>query len=68
MRFKYYHSDSITCWDIAVLIFAATASAVLSALAGLLIFGILFNVINVVGLWDPIYEFFFQHLFYPPAQ
>ena len=68
MKFHHPHTDKITFCDIAIVLLCTVASALITALLTLCIFGVLFNILDFIGLWDPIYTFFFQDLFYPSTE
>lgn len=68
MKFQHYYTDKFTFREIVVFFLCTVISVVTTTLLTLCIFGVLFNILDFIGLWDPIYTFFFQDLFYPPLE
>lgn len=67
MRMHNY-TGKITFCEIVITLLFCIIGALITTLVTLCTFGVLFNLLDWFGIWDPIYTFFFQHLFYPPLE
>lgn len=68
MRMHNYYSEKLTFREIVFTLLFCIIGALITTLVTLCIFGVLFNILDLFGIWDPIYTFFFQDLFYPPLE
>lgn len=67
MRMHNY-TGKLTFCEIVITLLFSIIGALITTLITLCVFGVLFNLLDWFGIWDPIYTFFFQDLFYPPLK